>query len=226
MQRALDLLVPADQWVDLALARALVQVHGVDRQRIFRRSFLARLVGHAWPGFAVTMREPRQELRSSVRNGGHQVQARDALFLQEMHGVAIAFAVHGHQHMRPLHLRAACAQDVVHGVLDYAQKAQAGLRVPIFFIRLRLAAFGVRGVRFAACDLARRWRRHGRNRGGQEFLKLRAQARQGPAALLDDVGSLGVVEKREQQVFESRKLVATLGGIRQRLAHRLFEFRA
>ena len=66
VQRTFDLLVAADERVDLALARAFVQVHGVDRQGIFRRTFLMRLAFHAGLGFAIAVRGPRQKLRASV----------------------------------------------------------------------------------------------------------------------------------------------------------------
>ena len=84
--------------------------------------------------------------------------------------MAIALAVHGDQHVRPLHLRAASAEDVIHGVLNHAQETQAGLRVTVLFILLVLAAVRVRRMRLFPRDFVRGRRWQSGNRGGQEFL--------------------------------------------------------
>ena len=185
----------ADQRIDLARARPLVQVDRVLRQRIDRR--LLVLVVADRPG-APLPRQPgrlgRQQLGDAVRDVADHVQPRDPLFLEER-----ARRANRARRTSPPARSAptACAlpapEHVVDRALDDARERQRRLRP----LALRL------GQRLEL--------------GLQERLQLAAEPRHRPAALLDHVGGLLVVEQRQQQVLERGELVTAPGRVLQRV---------
>jgi len=114
-----------------------------------------------------------------VRDVAHDVEARDALLLEERHRLRIGLRHDGHEDVRAVGLAPPGAEDVVHGPLDHPRKAERRLGA-----RLALV-FG------DDSDLL-----------VEVGLELATQARQVPAAVLDDVGRLLVAEQRQQQVLE------------------------
>src|SRR5207244_698091 len=76
-----------------------------------------------------TMRLRR--LGDAVRDVVDDVQARDALLLQEIDGVGILLAEDRHQHVGPGDLLLAGGLHVQDGALDHALEAEGGLRVDL-----------------------------------------------------------------------------------------------
>ena len=98
LDRALDFFLSADQGIDLALARQLVEVVGEFRQRI-----AARLLGAF--GFASSVAAGGllagilADLGDAVRDVVDDVEARDFLLAEEIHGVRILLAEDRDQHV-------------------------------------------------------------------------------------------------------------------------------
>ena len=198
---AVDLGLAADQRVDLALARLLVEVDAIGIERVdFLLLLVARLgivvfVGAAHrPGFGHA-----RPLGDAVADVVDRVVARHVLLLQEIRGMALALGENGDQHIGAGHFLAAGGLDVDDGALDDALEAGGGLGI--------LPAVGDEVVQF-------------RFEIGHEI----------PSQLLEiDVarphhrGGILVFDQRQQQVLERGVFVVTFVGERKRPVERLFE---
>src|ERR1700719_363072 len=106
---AVDLLVAADQRIDLAVARLLVEIYTVIVERI---ALLLRFLAGFLLGFFVDAAgrarfgEPGP-LGDAVTDVVHSIIARHLLLLQEVGGVAFAFRKDRHQYIRARHLLSA-----------------------------------------------------------------------------------------------------------------------
>ena len=131
---ALDLGPAADQRIDAACPRLLIQVDAIDLERIGaalllvaaldRRGILfhpahgARL-GHAGP------------LGDAVADVVHRVEAGHVLLLQEEGGVALPLGEDRHQHVGAGHLLAARGLHMGDGAVDHALEASGRLGVVV-----------------------------------------------------------------------------------------------
>jgi hypothetical protein len=129
---ALDLVLAADQRIDLALQRQLVEVGSVFAERIalalaaFIRIALA--AGHAGRGFVA-------DLGDAVGNVVHHVQARDFLLVQEVHRMGILLAEDRHQHVRAGDFLTAGRLHVIDRALQHALKTECGLSIAFVAVR-------------------------------------------------------------------------------------------
>ena len=188
---ALDLVLAADQRVDLAVLGVLVQVDG---ELLQRRGLLALLTALAFALTAALLAFGRLggfrrvALADAVGNEVDHVQPRHALLVQVVHGVRILFAKDRHQHVGAgdFLLAVARALHVHDGALDHALEAQRGLRVHVVVAgdlgRVVLDEVGERLAQVV--DVGRA--------GAQHF------------------GGARVVQQREQQVLDGDELVALL----------------
>ena len=128
---AVDLGLAADQRVDLAVARLLVEIDAIGVERVM--GALRRLLGALRllflraldaAGFGAARR-----LGDAVRDIVHRVEARHVLLLQEIDGVAFALGEHRHQHIGAGHFLAARGLDVDRGALQHALEAGGRLGV-------------------------------------------------------------------------------------------------
>ncbi len=192
---AVDLGVAADQRVDLALARLLVEVDAIGVQRIaLLLGLLAaafRLVLLFGAADRTSLRHARP-LRNAVADVVDRVVAGHVLFLQEIGGVAFALGEDGDQHVGPGHFLAARRLDVNDGPLDHALEPGGRLRilVPLVHQVLKLA-FQV---------------------GGQAAAQLVDIDVAGP----HDRRGVLVIDQREQQMLERGVLMMPLVGQCQR----------
>src|SRR5258708_51294 len=119
---AADLAFAADQRIDLALARLLVEIDAIGIERV---ALLLGLVAALGIGFLVDpaggtrFGEPRA-LGDAVTDVVDRVVARHLLLLQEIGGMALALGENRDQHVRAGHLLAAGGLHVDDGALDDA----------------------------------------------------------------------------------------------------------
>ena len=127
---AVDLGVAADQRIDLAFLRLLVEVDAVSLERIalFLRLVAAALGVRLLVGAAhrTRLRQARP-LGDAVADVVDRVVAGHVLLLQEIGGVALALGEDRHQHVGAGDLLAAGRLHVDHGALDHALEAGGGL---------------------------------------------------------------------------------------------------
>ena len=150
---AVDLGLAADQRIDLAVLRLLVEVDAIGLERI---ALLLRLASPPLPPLAsVSSSSPRTRARfrqarplgDAVADVVDRVVAGHVLLLQEIGGVALALGEDRDQHVGAGHLLAAGRLHVDHGALDHALEAGGGLAV--------LAAVGDQVFQFGF-EIARR----------------------------------------------------------------------
>ena len=193
---ALELLVAADQRVDLARERLRVQV---------LRVVVERAVGRLGRAFLLGLRLALGLLRlgalgDAVRDVVDDVQARDALLLQEVHRVGVLLAEDRHQHVGAGDFLLARGLHVQDGTLDDALEAERGLRVHL--------AVG----------------RDARGLLGDVLRQVLAQLVHVGAAGAQHLGGGRVVQQREQQVLDGDELVALLARLDERHVQADFEF--
>ena len=187
LDHALDFVVTADQRIDLAVPGELVQVLRVLLQR---RGFFVLLAAlfvlrGALAGLG---RLGRVALLDAVRDEVHDVQARDALLVQVIHGMRVFFAEDGDQHIGAGDFLLAVAGGLhMHdGALDHTLETQRGLRVDVVgACHLRRVVLDEIGKRLAQII-------HIGRTGAQHFSRT------------------GVVQQSEQQVFHRDELVTLL----------------
>ena len=133
---AVDLLLAADQRIDLAVLGLLVEVDAVGLERI---ALLLRLAVAATAALGVGLlvgAAHRARLRharplgDAVADVVHRVVAGHVLLLQEVGGVALALGEDRDQHVGAGHLLAARRLHVDHRALDHPLEAGGGLRSP------------------------------------------------------------------------------------------------
>ena len=198
---AADLGIAADQRIDLALARLLVEVDaiGVERVALFLRLVAVLGVG-VFVGAAHRARfRHARPLGDAVADIVDRVVARHVLLLQEIGGVALALGEDRDQHVGAGHLLAARRLDVDHRALDDALEAGGGLGI--------LGAVGDQIVEF-------------RFEIGDETA---AQLVQIDIARPHDRRRVLILDQREQQVLERGVFVMALVGERQSPVERLFK---
>ena len=200
--RAVDLGLAADQRIDLAFLRLLVEVDAVGLQRI---AFFLRLVARlASPAPRPRCRAPgatpkARPLGDAVADVVDRVVARHVLLLQEIGGVALALGEDRHQHVGAGDLLAAGGLHMDHGALDHALEACGGLAV--------IAAFGDQIVQL----------------GLQIRREIALELLQIDVAGAHHRGGVLIVDQRQQQVFERGVLVVALVGDRQGAVKGLLE---
>ena len=177
---AFDFVGAADQRVDLAGEREVVEVAGEFGERValvFALLALPRLVlGLRFLAFAGA--------GDAVREIVDDIQPRDVLLVQEIDGVRILFAVDGDQDVGAGDFLLARGLHVVDGALQHALEPQRGLRVAAVVVG------------------------QARDRGFDRLVQLMAQAGEIRADRLEDGFGGGVVEQREEQVLHGHELMA------------------
>ena len=198
---AADLGLAADQRVDLALARLLVEVDAIGLERV------ALLLGVvAGLGFGLLIgaaHRPRFRhagpLGDAVADVVDRVVAGHVLLLQEIGGVALALGEDRDQHVGAGHLLAAGGLHMDHRALDHALEAGGGL--------------GILGA------------------VGDQVFELGFEIGDEAAAQLVEVdvagahhrGGVLIVDQRQQKVFQGRVFVVALVGEGERPVERLLE---
>ncbi len=124
LDRALDLVLAADQRIDLALAGFLVEVDAIGRQRLVallgRRLSAVLLLGSGGAARASAARH----LGLAVADIVHRVQPRHALVLEKRHRVAVPLRKERDQHIGAGHFLTARRLDVHGGALNDALEAR------------------------------------------------------------------------------------------------------
>jgi hypothetical protein len=138
-------------------------------------------------------------LRDAMRDVVDDVQPRDALLLQEVHGVRVLLAEDGDQHVGAGDFLLAGTLHVQDGALDHALEAERGLRVDL--------AVG-RDARRLLGDVL-----------GQALAQLVHVGAAGP----QDLRRRGVVEQGQQQVLDRDEFVALLARLDERHVKADFE---
>ncbi len=194
-----DLLVPADQRIDLALTRLLVEIDAVIVEsiallfRLLAGFLLGLLVDPAGrPGFGQS-----RTLGDAVADIVDGVIPGHLLLLQEVGGVALTFGKDRHQHVRAGHLLTSRRLDVDHGTLNHPLEPGSRLGV-LRAIRHQILQFGLH------------------------------VGHQVPAQLVDIHiagphyrGSILVVDQRQEQVLQRGVFVVPLVGEREGPVERL-----
>ncbi len=198
---AVDLGLAADQRIDLALARLLVEVDAIGVERVALLLLLVAglavvlLVGAA---HRARFRHARP-LGDAVADVIDRVVARHVLLLQEIGGVALALGENRDQHIGAGHLFAARRLHVNDGALDDALEAGGGLGI-------------LRAV-------------------GDQIVQLGFEIGDEAAAQLFQIHVAGphhrrrilIFDQRQQQMLQRRVFVVALVGESQRPVKRLFE---
>ncbi len=191
--------VAADQRVDLAGLRLLVEVDAIGGQRVLAAAarlllalVLRRLRRAA--GRAITAAGARAlggaagRLGDAVADEVDRVQPRHVLHLQEIHGVALALAEQRHQHVGAGDLVAAGALHVYGGALHHTLEAGGGL--------------GLRGaVRGQAGEVL-----------VEELGQVLAELVEIDAAGAQHGGRIAVIGQAEQQVLKGGVFVTAVAG--------------
>jgi hypothetical protein len=129
LDRPLDLGLAADQGIDLALDRLLVEVDTVILERIaaaFDDLLGARILVST--ADAPALRTSRH-LGNAVRDVVDRIEPAHLLLLQEIDGMRFSFGEHRHQHIGPGYLFTAGGLDVDGGSLQHPLEACRGLGV-------------------------------------------------------------------------------------------------
>src|SRR5882762_8056534 len=195
---ALDLALATDQRIDLAYQRLCVEV---ERIRLERAAGLLLLARSLLLGFAAALRLLGGRCLGDA--GGdvvHHVETRDALLVQEIHGVGVFLAEDRDQHVGARDFLLARGLDVQDRPLDDALETQRRLGIDFLGARDR---GGVRGdevsERFPQLlDVG--------GAGAQHFRGRR------------------IVQQREQQVLDGDELVPLLARLYERHVETDFEF--
>ena len=201
---ALDLQLAADQRVDLARHRLLVQVDAVVRQRVLVAPaglFLAlRLVVAVVLAAALhrPLRRAPRCLGNAMGDEIHRIEPGHILQLQEIDRMALAFGKQGHQHVGAGHLIAAGGLHMNGRALDHALEAGGRLRVA--------GAVGGQAGQVLV----------------EELREVRPQLVQIDPAGPQHRRGVGIVRESQQQVLQRRIFVPALAGEGQGAMQRLF----
>ncbi len=197
---ALDLERAADQRVDAAFLRQLVEVGGVllERGGAFRVALALgrrrRLVPRA--------RGRVLGLGQAVRDEIDDVEAGDLLQAEQVGGVRVLLAEDRDQHVGDRNFLLAARLHVEHGPLQHALEAERGLHLAVVVLL------------------------QPRRRLLDEFLQLLAQPGRVRAAGAQDLAHLGRVDDGEQQVLDRHEFMAGFAGTLEGLVEADLEFAA
>ncbi len=196
---ALDLELAADQRIDLALARRIVQIGGVFLQGVAAAVALALGVrrGAAVVAFAALL---AAGLGQAVGDEIDHVEARHVLHAEQVGGMRLLFAEDRHQHVGDGDFFLAARLHVEHGALQHPLEAQGGLHVAI---------------------LAGRQPRRGLI---DELLQFGLELGGIGAAGLQDLPDLGGIHDGEQQVLDGHEFMPRLARTGKRIVQAKFEF--
>ena len=198
---AVDLGLAADQRIDLAVARLLVEVDAVCVERV---DFLLLLVaGFAFVLFVGAAHRAcfghSRPLGNAVADIIHRVIARHILLLQEIRGMALAFGKDGNEHVGAGHFLTAGRLHMDNGALNDALEAGGRLGI-LGAVSDQVVQFGFEigdetAAQLLEIDVARPHHRRG----------------------------VLIFDQRQQQMLKRGVLVVTLVGERKRPVERLFE---
>ena len=198
---AVDLGIAADDRIDLAVARLLVEVDAIGLERL---ALLLGILVALGLGFLIDAAHRARfgdpgPLGDAVADVVDRVVAGHVLLLQEVRRVALALGEDRDQHVGAGHFLAPRRLHVDHRALDHALETRGRLGV-VGAIRDQVFEFG-----FEIVDEAR-----------TQLVEI-------DAAGAHDGGCIGVVDQRQQQMFERRVLVMSLVRNRQRSMQGLFK---
>jgi hypothetical protein len=178
----LQLLVAADQRIDLAGERERVQVHRV----VVERAVAGLRLGFGLGVLLALSLVRLGRLGDAVRDVVDDVEARDALLLQVVDRVRVLLAEDRDQHVGARHLLLAGGLDVQDRALDHALESERrlGVDLPVLGDAGRLL--------------------------GDMLRELLAQVVHVGAAGAQHLGGRRIVEQREQEVLHGDELVALL----------------
>jgi hypothetical protein len=135
VERALELLLAADQRIDGAAPGELREVLREGGERVVAARRVLRLL--VVLGVAAVRRHRRArdgEPGDAVRQIAHHVEPRDPLGLQHVDGVGLGLVVHGHQEVRSLDLVAAGRLGAHRGARERALRAQGEARLQLLVL--------------------------------------------------------------------------------------------
>ena len=198
---AVDLGIAADHRVDLAVARLLVEVDAVGVERL--ALLLGILVALGLGLLVDAAHRPRFRdpgpLGDAVADVVDRVVAGHVLLLQEIGGMALALREDRDQHVGAGNFLAAGRLHMDHGALDHALEARGRLGV-VGAVGDQILEFGLEII----------------DEAGAQLVEI-------DAAGTHDGGRVGIIDQRQQQVFQRRILMMTLVGNRQRTMQGLFK---
>ena len=196
---ALDLELAADQRIDLALARRIIQIRGIFLQGIAAAVALALGIrrGAAIVAFAAFL---AAGLRQAVGDEIDDVQARHVLHAEQVGGVRLLFAEDRHQHVGDGDFLLAARLHVKDGSLQDALKPQRGLHV---------AVLAGRQTRRGLVD---------------ELLQFGLELGGVRTAGLQDLPDFGGIHDREQQVLHGHEFVPGVARAGERIIQTKFKF--
>ena len=198
---AVDLGIAADHRIDLAVARLLVEVDAIGLERL--ALLLGVLVALGLGLLVDAAHRPRLgdagPLGDAVADVVDGVVARHVLLLQEVRGMALALGEDRDQHVGAGHFFATGRLHMDHRALDHALEAGGRLGI-VAAIGDEVFEFGLEIV----------------DEAGAQLVEI-------DAAGAHHGGRIGIVDQRQQEMFERRVLVVTLVGDRQRTMQGLFK---
>ena len=195
LDHALDLAVAADQRIDLARERQLVQVHRVGLERPAPLLFLLGL------GLGVGLGRLRRlrHLADAVRDEVHHVEPVHAALVQEIDGVRVLLAEDGDQHVRAGDFLLAGGLHMQDRALDHPLEAQRRLGIDVLAVDHRRVL-------------------------GHEFDERLAQVFDVDDAGLEDFRGRRIVEQRQQQVLYRDEFMAFLPRLHEGHVEADFQF--
>ena len=200
LHRAHDFLLTADQRIDLAVARLLVEVHAVRVQRVAWLSLFTLGRGRILVDAANRARlEHARTLRDAMGDILNGVEPRHFLFLQEISGVAFPLGENADEHVGARHFLTARRLHVNDRALHDALERVRRMRV------------------------ARRLRNDRLEFGIEVFDQPSTQLLEIDRAGTHDGRRIAVVDERQQQVLKRREFVMAHIRVLHRAVQRSFE---
>ena len=198
---AVDLGISPDHRIDLAVARLLVEIDAVGIERL--ALLLGILVALGLGLFVDTAHRARlgypRPLGDAVADVIHRVVAGHILLLQEIGGMALALGEDRDQHIGAGDLLAAGRLNVNHRALDHALKPGGRLGI-VGAIRHQVLELGLEII----------------DQAGAQLVEI-------DAAGAHDGGGIGVIDQRQQKMFQRRILMMTFVCNRERTMQGLFK---
>ena len=155
---ALDFPLPADQGVDAAFGRLLVEVDAVGFDRLVAGPHHVVGIVIIFGAVNGVLPRPAGHLGDAMGDVIDGVQPRHVMDLQEVDGVGFPFREQGNQEIGPGHFLAARRLHMDDGALDHTLKARRGLRLgplrPVQGDELGFDEFGQVPAKFVQVDAA------------------------------------------------------------------------